>query len=44
VGASGFAQQETLRRVHPMVMWAKFESLAAVAHLATAELWGRAAA
>jgi 5-methyltetrahydropteroyltriglutamate--homocysteine methyltransferase len=40
----GFAQQETLRRVHPKVMWAKFESLAAGARLATAELWGRAAA
>lgn len=30
--------------VHPKVMWAKFESLAAGARLATAELWGRAAA
>jgi len=40
----GFAQQETLRRVHPKVMWAKLESLAAGARLATAELWGRAAA
>jgi 5-methyltetrahydropteroyltriglutamate--homocysteine methyltransferase len=40
----GFAQQETLRRVHPKVMWAKFESLAAGARLATSELWGRAAA
>jgi len=40
----GFAQQETLRRVHPKVMWAKFESLAEGARLASAELWGRAAA
>ena len=40
----GFAQQETIRRVHPKVMWAKFEALAAGARLATAELWGRAAA
>jgi 5-methyltetrahydropteroyltriglutamate--homocysteine methyltransferase len=30
--------------VHPKVMWAKFEALAAGARLATAELWGRAAA
>ena len=40
----GSAQQETLARVHPKVMWAKFEALAAGARLATAELWGRAAA
>jgi 5-methyltetrahydropteroyltriglutamate--homocysteine methyltransferase len=40
----GFAQQETIRRVHPKVMWAKFQALAAGARLATAELWGRAAA
>jgi len=40
----GFAQAETLRRVHPKVMWAKFESLAAGARIATAELWGRKAA
>ena len=40
----GFAQQETLRRVHPKVMWAKFESLAEGARLASAELWGRVAA
>jgi methionine synthase II (cobalamin-independent) len=40
----GFAQQETLARVHPKVMWAKFEALAAGARLATTELWGRAAA
>jgi 5-methyltetrahydropteroyltriglutamate--homocysteine methyltransferase len=40
----GFAQQESLRRVHPKVMWAKFAALAAGARLATTELWGRAAA
>ena len=37
----GFAQVETIARVHPKVMWAKFEALAAGARLATAELWGR---
>jgi 5-methyltetrahydropteroyltriglutamate--homocysteine methyltransferase len=38
----GFAQVETLARVHPQVMWAKFESLAEGARLASQELWGRA--
>lgn len=37
----GFAQGETLQRVHPQVMWAKFESLAEGARIATRELWGR---
>jgi 5-methyltetrahydropteroyltriglutamate--homocysteine methyltransferase len=37
----GFAQLETVARVHPQVMWAKFESLAEGARLASAELWGR---
>jgi 5-methyltetrahydropteroyltriglutamate--homocysteine methyltransferase len=37
----GFAQAEHIQRVHPTVMWAKFESLAAGARLATGELWGR---
>ena len=37
----GFAQSEHVQRVHPTVMWAKFESLAAGARLATEELWGR---
>ena len=37
----GFAQIETLARVHPQVMWAKFESLAEGARLASTELWGR---
>jgi 5-methyltetrahydropteroyltriglutamate--homocysteine methyltransferase len=40
----GFAQVEGLQRVHPQVMWAKLESLAEGARLATQELWGRKAA
>ena len=36
----GFAQGETVQRVHPQVMWAKFESLAEGAKLASKELWG----
>jgi 5-methyltetrahydropteroyltriglutamate--homocysteine methyltransferase len=39
----GFAQVDHIQRVHPTVMWAKFEALAAGARLATEELWGRAA-
>jgi 5-methyltetrahydropteroyltriglutamate--homocysteine methyltransferase len=39
----GFAQVDHIARVHPTVMWAKFEALAAGARLATQELWGRAA-
>ena len=35
----GFAQSESIERVHPTVMWAKFESLVAGAQLATKELW-----
>jgi 5-methyltetrahydropteroyltriglutamate--homocysteine methyltransferase len=38
----GFAQGPFYRRVHPSVMWAKLESLAAGAKLASAQLWGRA--
>jgi 5-methyltetrahydropteroyltriglutamate--homocysteine methyltransferase len=37
----GFAQAETIARVHPTVMWAKFEALVEGAKLATRELWGR---
>jgi 5-methyltetrahydropteroyltriglutamate--homocysteine methyltransferase len=37
----GFAQSEGIQRVHPQVMWAKFESLAEGARLATKELWGK---
>ena len=40
----GFAQGPFYRRVHPSVMWAKLEALAAGARLASQELWGRAAA
>lgn len=36
----GFAQQEGIARTHPQVMWAKFESLAEGARLASKELWG----
>ena len=36
----GFAQGPFHRRVHPSVMWAKLESLAQGARLASRELWG----
>jgi 5-methyltetrahydropteroyltriglutamate--homocysteine methyltransferase len=36
----GFAQIEHLQRVHPSVMWAKFDSLVEGARIASAELWG----
>ena len=36
----GFAQIEGLQRVHPQVMWAKLEALAAGARLASHTLWG----
>jgi len=35
----GFAQGPFYRRVHPSVMWAKLEALAAGARLASKELW-----
>jgi 5-methyltetrahydropteroyltriglutamate--homocysteine methyltransferase len=35
----GFAQVVYFRRVHPTVMWAKFEALAEGARLASKELW-----
>jgi 5-methyltetrahydropteroyltriglutamate--homocysteine methyltransferase len=35
----GFAQAETIQRVHPQVMWAKFESLSEGARLASEVLW-----
>ena len=40
----GFAQIDIIARVHPTIMWAKFESLVEGAKLATEELWGRKAA
>jgi 5-methyltetrahydropteroyltriglutamate--homocysteine methyltransferase len=36
----GFAQAEGIQRVHPQVMWAKFEALAEGARLASKQLWG----
>jgi 5-methyltetrahydropteroyltriglutamate--homocysteine methyltransferase len=38
----GFAQEQFNRRVHPSIMWAKLESLAEGARIASAHLWGRA--
>jgi 5-methyltetrahydropteroyltriglutamate--homocysteine methyltransferase len=35
----GFAQLEKIQRVHPQVMWAKLESLAEGARIASRELW-----
>jgi 5-methyltetrahydropteroyltriglutamate--homocysteine methyltransferase len=35
----GFAQLESIQRVHPQVMWAKLEALAEGARLASQELW-----
>jgi 5-methyltetrahydropteroyltriglutamate--homocysteine methyltransferase len=39
----GFAQVDSIQRVHPSVMWAKFAALVEGARLASTELWGRAA-
>ena len=36
----GFAQGPHVQRVHPSIMWAKLESLAEGARLASSELWG----
>jgi 5-methyltetrahydropteroyltriglutamate--homocysteine methyltransferase len=36
----GFAQGPFIRRVHESIMWAKLESLAEGARLASAQLWG----
>jgi len=35
----GFAQSQGIQRVHPSVMWAKFQSLVEGARLASDELW-----
>jgi 5-methyltetrahydropteroyltriglutamate--homocysteine methyltransferase len=35
----GFAQAQQIQRVHPQVMWAKFESLVEGARLASKTLW-----
>ena len=40
----GFAQVDMIARVHPEIMWAKFEALVEGARIATEELWGRKAA
>jgi len=40
----GFAQGPFIRRVHESIMWAKLESLAEGARLASAELWRRKSA
>ena len=37
----GFAQQESIQRIPAEVMWAKMETLAEGARIATRELWGR---
>jgi 5-methyltetrahydropteroyltriglutamate--homocysteine methyltransferase len=37
----GFAQGPFYRRVHPSIMWAKFEAMAQGAALASKELWGK---
>jgi 5-methyltetrahydropteroyltriglutamate--homocysteine methyltransferase len=39
----GFAQVTYFARVHPQIMWAKLEALAAGARLASRELWRRSA-
>ncbi len=36
----GFAQAAAIKRTHPEVMWAKFESLVAGAHIASERFWG----
>jgi 5-methyltetrahydropteroyltriglutamate--homocysteine methyltransferase len=36
----GFAQNQGIQRVHPSVMWAKFQSLVEGARIASHELWG----
>ncbi len=35
----GFAQGTFYRRVHPSIMWAKFEALVEGARLASKQLW-----
>ena len=37
----GFAQLESIQRVHPSIMWAKLESLVEGARIASKILWGR---
>ena len=40
----GFAQIDTVSRVHPEIMWAKYDALVEGARIASGELWGVAAA
>ncbi len=40
----GFAQVDNIQRVHPKIMWAKYEALVEGARLASQELWGTSAA
>jgi 5-methyltetrahydropteroyltriglutamate--homocysteine methyltransferase len=40
----GFAQVDSIKRVHPKIMWAKFESLVEGARIASRELWSKARA
>jgi 5-methyltetrahydropteroyltriglutamate--homocysteine methyltransferase len=40
----GFAQAPHVKRVHESVMWAKLETLAEGARIASRELWGRSGA
>jgi len=40
----GFAQSPFARRVHPSIMWAKLNSLAEGARIATQTLWDKRAA
>jgi 5-methyltetrahydropteroyltriglutamate--homocysteine methyltransferase len=35
----GFAQSQGIQRVHPSIVWAKFEALAEGARLASKQLW-----
>ncbi|HUN74653.1 MAG TPA: cobalamin-independent methionine synthase II family protein [Steroidobacteraceae bacterium] len=37
----GFAQVDSIKRVHPKIMWAKFEALVEGARIASGELWGK---
>jgi len=36
----GFAQSESIQRVHPQVMWAKLNAIAEGARIASQDLWG----
>jgi 5-methyltetrahydropteroyltriglutamate--homocysteine methyltransferase len=40
----GFAQSPFARRVHPSIQWAKLQSMAEGARMASEYLWGRKSA